>query len=243
MVQLRSDRLLSLKRASSFSSILICLYLLSSVSADEIFATAPAGVAFGRSSREPKYKIEYYPVESPFHPDNEQESLVMTNKDGQHYICFLPIVEETRPLKPIVQTNSTSIVLETDRRIKSKTPDELIEVIKVKCLYRHEGWWSYEFCHQKHVRQLHLEDDKAIQEFVMGVFDPEATAEFNQKQSDASLLKDPRSKDAAQRMFQQEKPMWHTIHCNEMPDGASWENHPGGTQITVIADHSDHYAT
>ncbi|KAJ4768238.1 Protein OS-9 [Rhynchospora pubera] len=38
-----------------------------------------------------------------------------------------------------------------------------------------------------------------VQEFVLGQFDPEATLAHNEKHSDASLLKDPRSKDASQR--------------------------------------------
>lgn len=25
-----------------------------------------------------------------------------------------------------------------------------------------EGWWAYEFCYQKKVRQIHLEDDKVF---------------------------------------------------------------------------------
>ncbi|KAH0453756.1 hypothetical protein IEQ34_018080 [Dendrobium chrysotoxum] len=178
--------LLSSKTASRFSSIVLLIYVLSSVSAEGIFASA-SGMTFGRSSREPKYKIVFHSASSPFHPDNEQESLVMTNNKGQSFICFLPVVEETKPLKPVAQPNSTSLILETDQRIKQKTPDELIEGIKETCIYRHEGWWSYEFCHQKHVRQLHLEDDKPVQEFLMGVFDPMATADFNQNQSDATV--------------------------------------------------------
>lgn len=38
-----------------------------------------------------------------------------------------------------------------------------------------------------------------VQEFVLGVYDEEATAAFNQNLSDISTLKDPRSKDASQR--------------------------------------------
>lgn len=38
-----------------------------------------------------------------------------------------------------------------------------------------------------------------VQEFVLGEFDAEATAAFNQNLSDISTLKDPRSKDASQR--------------------------------------------
>jgi hypothetical protein len=40
-----------------------------------------------------------------------------------------------------------------------------------------------------------------VQEFVLGQFDPEATLAYNEKHSDASLLKDPRSKDASQRYY------------------------------------------
>lgn len=38
-----------------------------------------------------------------------------------------------------------------------------------------------------------------VQEFVLGIYDEEATAAFNQNLSDVSTLKDPRAKDAAQR--------------------------------------------
>jgi protein OS-9 len=40
---------------------------------------------------------------------------------------------------------------------------------------------------------------QVIQEFILGVYDEEATAAFNQNLSDISTLKDPRSKDASQR--------------------------------------------
>ena len=32
----------------------------------------------------------------------------------------------------------------------------LLEPLNGVCLSRHEGWWSYEFCHNKHMRQFHL---------------------------------------------------------------------------------------
>lgn len=40
---------------------------------------------------------------------------------------------------------------------------------------------------------------QVVQEFVLGVYDEEATAAYNQNLSDVSTLKDPRSKDASQR--------------------------------------------
>ncbi|KAI0502215.1 hypothetical protein KFK09_017162 [Dendrobium nobile] len=290
-------------KASRFFSTLLWLYVASYTSADEIFTSAP-GVRFGRSSREPKYKIEFHEANSHFHTDNELESVVMTNKQGQNYVCFLPMVDEIKPAKPIVHPNSTSIILDTDRRITQKTPNELIDAIKDKCFYRHEGWWSYEFCHQKHVRQLHLEDNKPTQEFFMGIFDPVATADFNQNQSDPTLLKDPRSKDASQRyhahlytngaicdltnqpreteirficsepsvvissikeistckyaitvqcpmlckhpMFQQERPLWHTIHCNEVTEdasAASGEDLSEVAQMMMVTEDSAHFVT
>jgi hypothetical protein len=38
-----------------------------------------------------------------------------------------------------------------------------------------------------------------VQEFVLGQYDAEATAAFNQNISEISTLEDPRSKDASQR--------------------------------------------
>ncbi|XP_020109991.1 protein OS-9 homolog isoform X1 [Ananas comosus] len=195
--------------ARPFVSLLLFLLVLSpsnpflivAVSADQIF-TSSSGVAFGRSSREPKYDIEFHSTDSPFHPklqENGQESVVMTNKEGQNYMCFLPKEEETKTVRSIIQQNSSNVIVESDRRIKLKTPDELLDVLKDQCFYRHEGWWSYEFCYHRKIRQIHLEDNEVVQEFVLGEFDPDGTAAHNQKDSDAFMLKDPRSRDASQR--------------------------------------------
>ncbi|KAJ6363305.1 hypothetical protein OIU78_003476 [Salix suchowensis] len=220
------------------------------VLADQIYLTH-AGGTFSRSSREPKYQIEFHSEESPFHPDDDQESMVMPDKN-----CM---------------------IVETEKRVKLKTPDELLEALKGLCFVRQEGWWSYELCYQQKLRQFHMEDEKekVVQEFILGVYDEEATAAFNQNLSDISTLKDPRSKDASQRyhahqytngticdltnepretevrfvcsepramissitelstckyaltvhspvlckhpLFQEERPVWHTINCNLLP--------------------------
>ncbi|KAJ4749929.1 Protein OS-9 [Rhynchospora pubera] len=173
--------------------------LFKGVAADQII-TSSSGSTFGRNSREPRFNIEFHPSDSTFHPENGQESVVMKNKDGASYNCYLPITQETKTMKTgAFLQNSSNALLENDKKIL-KTPDELLDVLKDEaCLYRHEGWWSYELCYQKTLRQVHVEDEKVVQEFVLGQFDPEATLAHNEKHSDASLLKDPRSKDASQR--------------------------------------------
>jgi len=255
--------------------ILLSYDLCHCVFADQIFAGHVG--TFGHSFREPKYKIEFHPEDSPFHPDDDQESVIMPDKNGVNFLCFLPKVEKAKSGKPVTQHNISSMVVETEKRIKMKTPDELLEVLKDRCIIRQEGWWSYEFCYQKKLVQLHLEDEKVVQKFVLGQYDAEATAAFNQNISEISTLEDPRSKDASQRyhahqytngticdltneprqtevrfvcseprtmissitelstckyaltvqcpmlcnhpLFQEERPVWHTINCNVLPKG------------------------
>lgn len=255
-----------------FVAISFAFYHL--VLADQIFPFLVGG-SFSPGSREPKYNIKLHSEDSPYTPDDDQESVVMPNSNGQSYICHLPKVEKAKSGKPVSQHNISSLIIESEKRIKLKTPDELLEELREQCFVRQEGWWAYEFCYQKKVRQVHREDEKVVQEFVLGQFDAEATAAFNRNLSDISTLKDPRSKDASQRyhahqytngticdltnqprqtevrfvcsepramissftevstckyaltvrspmlcqhpLFQEERPVWYTIHCNVLP--------------------------
>ncbi|GJP47106.1 hypothetical protein CLOM_g6341 [Closterium sp. NIES-68] len=40
------------------------------------------------------------------------------------------------------------------------------------CFYRQDGWWTYEFCYKKHIRQMHIEqqdgENKVTMDFVLG---------------------------------------------------------------------------
>ncbi|KAL8136958.1 hypothetical protein V2J09_002959, partial [Rumex salicifolius] len=194
---------------TSCISFFLCVfvYILIQVSADQIFTAHAGAGAFGGSSREPKYKIEFHPEDAPFHPDDDQESVLMPDENGKNFRCFLPKVEKSKSGKTTSQQNSSTLIMESEKRLRVKTPDELLEAIKdLGCFIRvnisfaqQEGWWAYEFCYHQKLRQLHFEDEKVVQEFTLGVFDPDATAEYNQKLSDVSTLKDPRSKDASLR--------------------------------------------
>ncbi|KAL6223815.1 hypothetical protein ACLB2K_002673 [Fragaria x ananassa] len=66
---------------------------------------AHLGGTFSCSSHEPKYKIEFHPEESLFHPEDDQESVVMPDKNGQNFICYMPKVEEAKSGKPFLQQN------------------------------------------------------------------------------------------------------------------------------------------
>ncbi|MFS7966446.1 putative mannose-6-phosphate receptor binding domain superfamily, protein OS9 [Helianthus anomalus] len=198
----------------------LCNY---NVLADPIFSTHTGGLS--RSSREPKYDIEFHTEDSPFLPDDDQESVVMPKSNGENFQCYLPKVEKPENDKPTIHENTTSLILETEKRFKLKTPDELLEPLKDRCLIRQEGWWSYEFCYHKKLRQVHVEDDRIVQEFVLGEYDAEATAAYNRNLSDISTLKDPRSIDASQR-----------YHAHQYTNGTTCDltNEPRETEVRFV---------
>jgi hypothetical protein len=59
----------------------------------------------------------------------------MTSHEGKHYTCYLP-VEETKTMKSIVPQNATNVIVESERKVKPKEPDELLEILKDQCFYR-----------------------------------------------------------------------------------------------------------
>ncbi|XP_023634544.1 protein OS-9 homolog [Capsella rubella] len=251
--------------------IVLCLVIvavssISYVRSDQIFPAHLVGT-FSRNNREPKYKIEFLPEDSPFHPGENLESMVMMDKHGGRFLCYLPKEEKATSGWTSSQQNISTVMMDTHKQVKLRTPDELLQSLE-KCIVRQEGWWSYEFCHEKYVRQVHTDDEnKIVQEFLLGTFDPEATAGFNQTVSDASdasqryhshvytngttcdLTGSPREVEVRfvcaetramitsitelstckyaltvqcptlckHPLFQLEKPVSHTIHCNPIP--------------------------
>eukprot|EP00249_Psilotum_nudum_P010590 c22634_g1_i1 orf=174-1106(+) len=178
---------------------LLCFSLLVEVEVAEIVPAHSGSVGFVQSIQDPKYTIEFHPPNSLIHKDPDQEMIVMTGVDGSKYECILPNLPQEHKIKnDDAQQNTSSINLPKDRR-KQKTPNDLLDVLKDQCFLRHEGWWTYEFCYHGKIRQLHLENKKIVQEFILGVYDSEATAALHRNSPDVSLQKDPRSRSAAQR--------------------------------------------
>ncbi|XP_074281190.1 protein OS-9 homolog [Silene latifolia] len=214
-------------RLFSFIYLIIACFsyclLAQKVSADQIITTRLGGSI--RRSREPKFKIEFHPEESPYIPDDAQESVFMPDENGKNHLCFLPKVEKPKSGKPVSQYNTSSMIMESEKQMKVKTADELLSALDEQCLFRLEGWWTYEFCYKKKLRQLHLEENKIIQEFVLGAYDPEATEAYNQNLSDVSILKDPHSKDASRR-----------YHAHQYTNGTNCDltNQPRETEARFV---------
>lgn len=75
-------------------------------------------------------------IEYNISQDEDQESIIMPNKDGENFLCFLPKVEKVKSTKSITQHNTSSMIVETEKRVKLKTSDELLEELKDRCFLR-----------------------------------------------------------------------------------------------------------
>lgn len=68
--------------------------------------------------------------------NGDQESAAMLNKNGEKFLCYLPKVEKSRSKNLVNPQNKSSTIMETERRVKLKTPDELLEIFKNHCFLR-----------------------------------------------------------------------------------------------------------
>ncbi|KAH7422209.1 hypothetical protein KP509_13G096800 [Ceratopteris richardii] len=165
----------------------------------DVFPSNAALLGFVQSHQDSRFEVKYHPPGSHIHREPDQEVVLMIDGDKRKFECVLPRETEPQDYKDeTLQQNTSSVSLMTDRRV-TKTPDELLAVLKDQCLRRDEGWWRYELCYHGKLRQMHIENGKLVQEFVLGTYDSDATADFHKNLSDVSLQKDHRSKNAAQR--------------------------------------------
>lgn len=133
-----------------------------------------------------------------------ETNVVMTGHDGQKYLCSLPPpVPEGENAEeddagdsaasssadekekdgdesggaPVRKTSRGGAKPSAER--DGKVVSEILEPLSTACFYRIEGWWTYEFCHKKKVRQYHQEGDTITNEYSLGEYDAKATSELH----------------------------------------------------------------
>jgi len=87
--------------------------------------------------------------------DAEIENLVATDRLLQPQITN---VKEPQPLEYEITVLTFLACEEDESRQTSLTVAELLDGFEKPCLRLNEGWWAYEFCHLKHIRQFHEEE-------------------------------------------------------------------------------------
>ena len=59
-----------------------------------------------------------------------------------------------------------------DPSIASKTEQQIVdEALAGVCLTYPKGWWQYQWCHRKEIRQFHEESGKRTMDWSLGKFD------------------------------------------------------------------------
>ncbi|KAA8491166.1 Protein OS-9-like [Porphyridium purpureum] len=139
---------------------------------------------------------------------HDAESYTVTTAAGQRMLCKLPppvaSAAPPKPASPLLPPDARPEA--TNARPGSKPPadDEATRRAKwlhaldlflarnsKNCFFRVDGWWTYEFCPGKHVRQIHFEDQHSERdEIFLGILDrvadQEARADFLAAKSSTS---------------------------------------------------------
>ncbi|KRY75184.1 Protein OS-9, partial [Trichinella pseudospiralis] len=97
--------------------------------------------------------------------DVNKKSLIVTSKYGVEFFCTVPKVDFD-----IIRRRHAESKLHLGN-VTTKSITDALEILKNTCLGKTVGWWTYEFCYGKYVRQYHTEDGKVVQPTLMlGMF-------------------------------------------------------------------------
>lgn len=109
---------------------------------------------------------------------DDPSAVMMTAHDGQRYFCALP--RQSRDADGGSASggagdDGTGARNASEIEQEAPTVDDVLKPLTNRCFYRIEGWWTYELCHMKKIRQYHQEDKKITNEYNLGVFHAEET--------------------------------------------------------------------
>jgi hypothetical protein len=103
----------------------------------------------------------------PFYYENNglPELLFLTDAWKTQFVCAIP------PMPPSLGDQKGNLSM---KHTTTASPRQLLEGLQSVCLYKVVGWWTYELCHERYVRQFHSLsiDDRALEVYHLGYFNP-----------------------------------------------------------------------
>ncbi|EGC39865.1 hypothetical protein DICPUDRAFT_147289 [Dictyostelium purpureum] len=117
--------------------------------------------------------------------DNQYNNIEMISKDGTKYKCLIP--------KPVEKVKEEWVEVPTIEKIRDS-----LSTLKNKCIKSVNPaiWWSYEFCYQDKVRQMHLEKGVVASEFILGAYNnDESDSNGSIKGIDQNILEKYKKKE------------------------------------------------
>ena len=140
------------------------------------------GSPYGGFARATRSRLAKLPLVLPV-TSSETEYLTVTDGEGRRFVCRTytedqvdkksmndsmfdrvvykpPEAEDLKDDNAIVIPPQITELSEFDRiRIAREKISSAMQALNGVCTQLHQGWWSYEWCAEKHVRQFHIEMD------------------------------------------------------------------------------------
>jgi protein OS-9 len=101
--------------------------------------------------------------------------------------------------KSLLSSSSAPIDLTREEEEKEEEEEEepnapsiasLLQPLTNACFYRFEGWWTYEFCFKKHVRQYHVESNAKVSvDYSLGKFNEALTNKTRDDENETEIKK------------------------------------------------------
>ena len=125
----------------------------------------------------------------------------ITDHEGQTFACVLPSSsssskrrkkkeEEGEEDEEEKEVNQNEEETENEEDTKPPSITSLLQPLTDACFYRFEGWWTYEFCFKKHVRQYHVESNAKISvDYSLGKFNEALTNKTRDDENETEIMK------------------------------------------------------
>ncbi|KAL9641442.1 hypothetical protein ABK040_013368 [Willaertia magna] len=110
---------------------------------------------------EPKYDIKITENFAFLPHEIKTSPMILMNFENELHRCFIP-----KP-KPMTKENETIKKTQEDE-LNKIIQHELFQKYQNSCYFRITGWWIFEFCFNKFVRQFHQEQQKVTMEYFLG---------------------------------------------------------------------------